>query len=279
MQQTSALYRQILAMDNHWFETKVRINGTDFGESSLMSVSTSSSMFSGDPEIGKAISAEIDLSMIAPSVSIPRMAKVEPFVRIGAKLISPIRVSVDQGILKLDNGSSISNDILTINDATVEDSIVVFDRAEYETVYSEWLPKGVFYIDTRERSKNDSKLKILTIHGYDAMLFAEQDYSSTELDWPAVDISIVNEIASMMGVTVDPRTAQIMTDGNVLPLPANYSLREVLGYIASMYAGSFIMSETGELRLVTLLELPEETSYLIDNAGDAITFGGDRILV
>lgn len=279
MQQTSALYRQILAMDNHWFETKVRINGTDFGESSLMSVSTSSSMFSGDPEIGKAISAEIDLSMIAPSISIPRMAKVEPFVRIGAKLISPIRVSVNQGILTLDNGSSISNDILTINDATVEDSIVVFDRAEYETVYSEWLPKGVFYIDTRERSKNDSKLKILTIHGYDAMLFAEQNYSSTELDWPAVDISIVNEIASMMGVPVDPRTAQIMTGGNVLPLPANYSLREVLGYIASMYAGSFIMSETGELRLVTLLELPEETSYLIDNAGDAITFGGDRILV
>lgn len=279
MQQTSALYRQILAMDNHWFETKVRINGTDFGESSLMSVSTSSSMFSGDPEIGKAISAEIDLSMIAPSISIPRMAKVEPFVRIGAKLISPIRVSVNQGILTLDNGSSISNDILTINDATVEDSIVVFDRAEYETVYSEWLPKGVFYIDTRERSKNDSKLKILTIHGYDAMLFAEQNYSSTELDWPAVDISIVNEIASMMGVPVDPRTAQIMTEGNVLPLPANYSLREVLGYIASMYAGSFIMSETGELRLVTLLELPEETSYLIDNAGDAITFGGDRILV
>lgn len=279
MQQTSALYRQILAMDNHWFETKVRINGTDFGESSLMSVSTSSSMFSGDPEIGKAISAEIDLSMIAPSISIPRMAKIEPFVRIGAKLISPIRVSVNQGILTLDNGSSISNDILTINDATIEDSIVVFDRAEYETVYSEWLPKGVFYIDTRERSRNDSKLKILTIHGYDAMLFAEQNYSSTELDWPAVDISIVNEIASMMGVPVDPRTAQIMTEGNVLPLPANYSLREVLGYIASMYAGSFIMSETGELRLVTLLELPEETSYLIDNAGDAITFGGDRILV
>jgi hypothetical protein len=46
-----------------------------------------------------------------------------------------------------------------------------------------------------------------------------------------------------------------------------------------MYVGSFIMTETGLLRLVSITELPEETNYLINNAGDAITFGGDRILV
>ena len=56
-------------------------------------------------------------------------------------------------------------------------------------------------------------------------------------------------------------------------------MREVLENIAAMYAGSFIMSDTGELLLVTMFGIPKETSYLIDNVGFAITFGGDRILV
>jgi hypothetical protein len=237
MQNTSALYRQILSQDNHWFETKVRINGIDYGESMLMGVSTTSSMFSGNPEVGRAISGEISLSMIAPSNTIPRMAKIEPFVRACSRL----------------PGAA--------------------------TQYSEWLPKGVFYIDTRETTKNGDGLNILTLHGYDAMLFAEQDFAGTSLDFPAVDTDIVAEIASTMGVKVDDRTYDLMTDAYTLPLPSGYSLREILGYIASMYVGSFIMSEIGELRLVSILELPPETNYLIDNAGDAITFGGDRILV
>ena len=56
-------------------------------------------------------------------------------------------------------------------------------------------------------------------------------------------------------------------------------MREVLENIAAMYAGSFIMSETAELLLVTMFGIPKETNYLIDNVGFAVTFGGDRILV
>jgi hypothetical protein len=137
----------------------------------------------------------------------------------------------------------------------------------------------VFYIDTRETTRNGNGLDILSIHGYDAMLFAEQLYPSTTHEWPMVDTAVVQEMADAMGVTVDPRTYGLMNAGYMIPLPGSYSIREVLGYIASMYVGSFIMTETGLLRLVSILELPNETNYLIDNAGDAITFGGDRILV
>jgi hypothetical protein len=171
-----------------------------------------------------------------------------------------------QGIIDFRNNAKVNNDI-------------VYSASTYTTQYSEWLPKGVYYIDTRETTKNGDGLNILTIHGYDAMLFAEQDFAGTNLDFPAVDTDIVAEIASTMGVQVDERTYDLMTDAYTLPLPSGYSLREILGYIASMYVGSFIMSETGELRLVSILELPPETNYLIDNSGDAITFGGDRILV
>ena len=237
MQNTSALYRQILAADNHWFETKCKINDVDYGESSLFGIGTSSSMFSGNPQVGRAISAEIDLSLLAPSADIPTMAKVEPFVRICAELAS----------------GTISR--------------------------SEWIPQGKFYIDTRETSDNGSNLRVLKIHGFDAMLFAEQYFPSTDEELPTLDTDVVDAIASAMGVTVDSRTYTLMTNGYTIPSVVGYTMREILSYIAAMYVGSFIMTEEGKLRLVSILELPEETNYLIDNSGDAITFGGDRILV
>lgn len=151
-------------------------------------------------------------------------------------------------------------------------------RACNATQQSEWLPQGVFFIDTRERTRDDTGLSFLTIHGYDAMLKAEQMYNG-RITGTSTDIQMVTEIAYQMGVSVDSRTNTLMTAAYSIPLPTGYTYREVLGYIASMYAGCFIISDEGKLRLVTLYELPPETNYLIDNAGNWITFGGDRILV
>lgn len=147
------------------------------------------------------------------------------------------------------------------------------------TQQSEWLPQGVYYIDTRETTKNGSGLDVLTIRGYDAMLKAEQDFVSETITGDSVDTDMVDAIAAIMGVDVDTRTYSIMNAAYTIPLPTGYSCREVLGYIASMYVGAFIVTDEGKLRLVSIIELPPETNYLVTNAGDAITFGGDRILV
>lgn len=155
----------------------------------------------------------------------------------------------------------------------------LFTRACTTTLQSEWLPQGVFYIDTRTTDVSYDGRKLLTIHGFDAMLKAEQPYATTALSWPALDVDIVQEIASQIGVTVDPRTIAEMTDSQTLPLPTGYSLREYLEIIAAEYLGCFVISDSGQLRLVTLTGLPPETNYLIDRDGDYITFGGDRILI
>ena len=232
MQTTSALYNSILASDNHWFETRLVIDGVGtFGETELFAVSTNLEMFQGSPTLGKAVAGEIEIKMLLPSVNIPTMATLRPQT-----------------------------------------------RARDATRQSEWLSQGVYYIDTRERTKNNDGLDILTIHGYDAMLRAEQMYHG-RITGNSTDIQMVNEIAYQMGVSVDARTTALMTNAYTIPLPTGYSYREVLGYIASMYVGCFIMSDEGKLRLVSLLELPHETNYLIDQIGNAITFGGDRILV
>lgn len=146
------------------------------------------------------------------------------------------------------------------------------------TQSSEWIQKGVFYVDTRSRNPGPGYTS-LRLRGYDDMLKAEQDYPASAMDWPAADIDVVKEIAAFLGISVDPRTVEIMTEGYLVNYPAEYSCRETLGYIASMYAGCFIMSDLGELLLVQLHGIPKETNYLIDHARNAITFGGDRILV
>ena len=151
-------------------------------------------------------------------------------------------------------------------------------RACNATQQSEWISQGVYYIDTRERTVTDYGESVLELHGYDAMLKAEQMYNG-RITGDSTDIQMVNEIAYQMGVSVDSRTTALMTAAYTIPLPTGYSYREVLGYIASMYVGCFIITDEGKLRLVSITELPPETNYLIDEQGDAITFGGDRILV
>lgn len=151
-----------------------------------------------------------------------------------------------------------------------------FVRLTDGTRTSEWIPKGVYWVDTRE---SDASNTVVTLHGYDAMMRAEDDYPDSALEWPATDIAVVREIAGAMGVEIDERTFALMTQGYLVQLPSGYSMREVLGYIAAMYGGNFILSDQGKLLLLPLNALPEESYYLVNMAGDFITFGGYRIRV
>lgn len=260
MQQTSALYKDILA-GNYTVETRLAIgdsgllvektgdyitfggtrilvatSGADGGynENILSSVETTSGLFSGDePSVGECISREINVKMLKPAANIQGLSRLGLYVRIT-------------------DGNRVS----------------------------EWLSQGVFYIDSMDENADDDDVKWLQIHGYDALLFSEQDYpANTKLSWPAKDVDVVKEIATAMNVSVDQRTIQIMKNAYTVQWDATYSCREYLGYIAAMYAGCFIMSESGELLLVCFWSIPKETRYLTDNSGYAITFGGDRIVV
>lgn len=228
MQTVSSTYTTILS-GKHRAEWKVAINGVDYGEDVLLEIEINRSVFASSPVLGSCISAEIDLSLIKPTVDIPRMALIEPYVRIT-------------------NG----------------------------TLTSEWLPKGKFYIDTREYTKNDA-VDVMKIHGFDAMLMAEQ-LCPIE-NFPMTDIQAVNAVSTFLGFTLDSDITSQVNHGYTVPIPAEYSCREVLGYIAAMYAGCFVMDDFGHLKLITINSMPAETSFLINGAGLAITFGGDRILV
>ena len=258
MQETSSIYKRLLADPGHWKEytlvigesgvlvneraEKILFGGTailvassgvdsGFRENAIISMSTQKSIFPGStPTVGNCIAGQISVEMIKPKGDIPRRARLAPYVRIT-------------------NG--------------VE--------------HSEWIQKGVFFIDHREYSGGENERMVIS--GYDHIILTEADFPSSTDEWPRMDIDVVRDIASAIGTSVDTRTTQIMDKGYKINYPAEYSMREVLENIAAMYAGSFVMSDAGELLLVTMFGIPKETSYLIDKVGFAITFGGDRILV
>jgi hypothetical protein len=117
------------------------------------------------------------------------------------------------------------------------------------------------------------------------MMMLEQEFEDPNGQWvyevdpetgdvsDSTDVNAVLFIANKIGVQVDNRTWEIMTDGFRIPQPVGYTLREVLGYIAGAYAGCFIFTDVGDLRLVSITDIPEQIDYLIDELGNVITFG------
>lgn len=255
MQTVSDTYNSII-VGNHWFEAKLEIREPDadisnltassligtYPENEIFSISTSSEMLSKTFTIGSAVAAEIDIKMVKPSENIPPMAMLIPYV-----------------------------------------------RACNSETQSEWIKQGIFFIDTRKESRTQTGEEVLILHGYDAMLKSEQMHTAIVEEW---DKTLVKNIAKKMGLKdgsnnalVDPRTWDIIpntedtTNNYKFPVTMSYAMRDTLRHIACAYAGWFVITDNGYLRLVSTDELPHETSYLVTERYSPITFGGTRILI
>lgn len=157
--------------------------------------------------------------------------------------------------------------------------IRAFVRLMLEDEASEWIPKGVFYISTR---RLDTRTGFLELHGFDAMRRAGEVWDiDPHANWPMSGQEAVADIAAQMGVEVDPRTA--LSGAFPVDYPVDedgdLAMADVLEGIAVSEAGNWIISDEGKLLLLRLGDIPPETNYLVDESGDAITFGGVRILV
>ena len=159
--------------------------------------------------------------------------------------------------------------------------IEVYVRLVLGEQVSEWIPKGVFFFSTR---KTDRITGVLSVHGYDAMLKAEETWLDSSYDaetWPMPAATAVADIAARMGVAVDSRTVLDAAFPMQYPVDdeGDMTMREALSRIAVANAGNWIITDEGKLLLVGLNSMPAETNYLITEGGSAITFGGVRILV
>lgn len=138
---------------------------------------------------------------------------------------------------------------------------------------SEWIPKGTFYIVSRGEEDG-----LWNIKASDAMRKAEKVWEPLSDDpFPMPMSEAVAYACSVMGVELDNRS---IIPNRTVDYPANdMTFRQLLEYVAAAGLGNFIITDENKLRLVPLLSAPEPTSYLVDNYGNPITFGGVRILV
>lgn len=278
MQETSALYKQLVSTDGHWFECKLVIEGVGtLGETELFHIETDNPSLQGKPTIGSAPSGEIDVELLMPETAIPKMAKITPYFRAVGKIPHGGSSSIVDGKLVLTNASIVNDKLVPSDDSGAyvdERDMLVFPSTVYVDAESEWLPHGVYYVDTREESEHGTE-KTLVIHGYDAMLMFEQDYPNTNHAWPYTDIDVIDEMCQTVDVDVDPRTYQYLTAGLEVQLPTGYSMREILEQIAGAYCGNFIMSAEGKLLFVPLYGFEPDVNgnYLADQSGNALVFG------
>ena len=149
--------------------------------------------------------------------------------------------------------------------------IKVYFRLCYENLQSEWLPKGTFFIDTRAK---DEYTGALTIHGYDAMLKAEQLWAGQV---GVYQTTAAQEIASRIGVGFDARN-ELNSSYSVVS-DEDYTMRDILKNIASCNGGNWIITDENNLLLIKLGDVSTETNYLVDDNGFALLFGEVRIIV
>ena len=261
MQNVSDLYNEIVGNENHWFEVALAVgdSGRLIDESGFVLKFGSTAILVDSGGAETAFREEMIMSL-----STSHRVFNEEYPTVG----SAISGEIDVQMLK------------PAGELKKRARLAPYVRATDGEQYSEWLPKGIYFTDTRETSHNSNGLDILTIHGYDAMLMFEQNYPSDNThNYPLLDTTMVDFLAGTINVSVDPRTYERMDKGYTFSLPVGYSSREVLGIIAASYGGNFVMSDEGQLLLIRLCDLPAETNYLVTQAGDVLVFGVDKILV
>lgn len=146
--------------------------------------------------------------------------------------------------------STLSFTVMTTNTIPKSAKVVIKCRLVDGSVYTSWYEFGTFYISKREVDDD-----LVSLECYDAMLKGNQPYggSSDAMNWPKAMTTVVNTIASRMGVQLDSRTV-INSNSNVYKCeyPGDKTLLEVLGYIGACHGGNWIITPENKLRLVPL---------------------------
>lgn len=116
------------------------------------------------------------------------------------------------------------------------------------SITTDWKLIGKFNISSR------SGTKILTLKCRDDMIKAGQTYldkADPTLNWPVQQSVVVNDIARIMGVSLDDRTViHTGTDYRAQSPGTEALISEVLSYIGVCNGGNWIITEEGKLRLI-----------------------------
>lgn len=233
MQEISGNYDEIM-QNPHRFEVSIGIDGTGCISTEDDEVIT----FGGVGIITGDTDADGGYKMnVLRSVSVDRQSFPDGSPSIGNAPSAEIDIEMLKPTATLPKQAKMKVYIRAVSD---EDS----------NTHSEWIPQGTFYIDTREEDTDFYSTPIMNIHGYDRMIYAEQDYTG-EGEMEA--LAVLEEIADKLGVKIADDTVEMVETHNyVVCLVTGFSCREVLSQIAGMYGGNCVVDCEGKISIIPL---------------------------
>ena len=226
MQPTSSTYRTLFAMPNHYKEWRVSINGVVYGQDVIVK--------------------SIDDSDCEPVISRPTFLDTPTVGNCYAAQFTCVLLLASSQIPRM---------------ATVIPSY----RLRAGNQASEWITEGTFYLDIRAFDKESNTVSLTC---YDDMLKTDgpegKTYAElTEFDeWPQPMEDVVDEICDLIGISLDARTTILSGNGYMVGYPNDYTMREILGFIAAVHGGNFVISPQRALRLIRLTGSSDSVSSL-----------------
>lgn len=148
--------------------------------------------------------------------------------------------------------------------------------ADPDNGVTEFQQLGVFWVDVREVDDNNKT----TITAYDAMLKMEQPFNTPGDigQWPRTMDVVAGQIVEAIGIALDDRT---VISPYTMQYPNDYTMRDVMGFIAAANGGNWIITAQNQALLVPLFSsMPPDTNYLVDSASrNPILMGDVRLVV
>lgn len=151
---------------------------------------------------------------------------------------------------------------------------------------SEWLSKGIFWVNQRRENKLDETIELTCVDG---MMFGEQMFYPEDAEITDWTNKTMLEVARMCAQKMSYSTTSMGLEDEtefkdeepyvITAPPIGYTIRQVLSAIAISHCGNIIVTEKNKLRLVPFYSAPAESHVLTSEQGIGITFGGDRIVV
>ena len=229
MQNTSKMWKELVASGSYLLQTAVGIDGVSY-DATTAPVVTRGLTDGSSVSVGGCSAATLSVSLVTTD-DIPTAAEVKVWMRLITE--DP----PEEGELVVSGGP------LVIGGQTII-------LSKYAA--TDWLPVGTFYISERER---DWITNLVTIQAYDSMLRVNQSFSSVTT-WPKRMARAVEEIAALMEVEIDERTWEHVPEIEI-PDPTGSLISTVLGDIGALAGGNWVITPAGKLRLVPLTGRPE----------------------
>ncbi|WHH58490.1 hypothetical protein [Petroclostridium sp. X23] len=122
-------------------------------------------------------------------------------------------------------------------------------RLKTNTGYTEWVPLGTFYIDTRSYKNG-----VWTFVCCDLLARTQNKFNSN-LTYPVSMQSVWNEMMSMLGMT--SHSSVVINPNYEIPYKLeDITYREMMGYIASAHGASVKLSRAEEVKFVCMVGVP-----------------------